>query len=180
MCGIYKTGKTTFGKALCGMEISEDYYQTEDVTEYDTIFSVCGIPYCFKFYDRNGYDFEDTKHYYDITGYCKKGKILLLFANADDEDSIDYLLGYFKCFGSEYLDVYYKIIILTHTDCVYSTSKALNRLKSFAEQTPIWEINLFDQDHVNELKLKLFEFLKRVKSEHPKLFEGCEAWKKKL
>ena len=176
-----KSGKTTVAKSLCGLETTNEYFRTEEIEYYSTIFKVGNVPYSFEFHDINGSFLEDTTRRYAITveRHYSSGKIYLFLTNAEDEDEIDFLRGYFKSFGAEYFETYHEIIILTHVDCVEDNSNALRKIRSFTKDTPIWEINAHDPKQIEDLKIKLIELLIKAKYEHPELFEGCEAKKKK-
>ena len=177
LVGSPKTGKTTFAKVMCGQPFESDYEQTNDEIEYETHLAIGGTPYNLTFFDKNGNEFEETKGTSFTTTHFGKGKIHIYVINKEDEGSADTIAGYFKAFGAENIEVYYKIIIVTHKNSDEADPKIINRIKSFSEKTPIWEVELSDPKDVEELKSKFCEFMKRAKSEHPELFEGCEAKK---
>ena len=177
--GINQAGKTTLAKAFCGIEYDKDYEQTNDEKEYETQLAIGGIPYNFFFVDANGNAFEETKGTTAATTLFGKGKVHIYVVNKEDEGSADCIAGYFKAFGAENIEVFYKLIIVTHKNSQEADPKIIERIKSFSEKTPIWEVDLSDPKEVEELKTKLCEFLKRAKGEHPELFNGCEAKKGK-
>ena len=138
--------------------------------------TVGATPYNFCFYDANGNAFEDLKSTGFVTTHFGKGRIHLYCVNAEEEESADALTSYFKSFGTESFLVHYQIIVITHTDKA-DKENATKRIRSFAEKAPIWEANLMNPKDVENLKDKLADFLKRAKSEHPELFDGCEVKK---